>query len=188
MLTKAPFLRVCLLGTVIASFFTVTFASQKTHGCPEGVEPLIRTLYNENVRTNFWGENISTHSHLFEDDLLEKLLTVSKEARRRRSAGLMLIDIDIFSGTQWGTDQIKTLKCNAVDNNEVQVKLVILSGGEYRQFEHSVVAFARRDTLKQNRWRVFDLGAYEDASLERGYGYLLSETLASWLNDAEDSR
>ena len=100
----------------------------------------------------------------------------------------MLIDIDIFSGTQWGTDQIKTLKCQAVDNNEVQVKLVIFSGGEYRQFEHSVVAFAKRDTLKQNRWRVFDLGAYENASLERGYGYLLSETLDGWLNDAEGSR
>ena len=53
MLTKAPFLRLCLLGTVITSFFTFAFASQKTHGCPEGVEPLIRTLYNENVRTNF---------------------------------------------------------------------------------------------------------------------------------------
>ena len=107
MLTKAPFLRVCLLGTVIASFFTVTFASQKTNGCPEGVEPLIRTLYNENVRTNFWGEIISTYAHLFEDDLFEKLLVVSKEARRRQSAGLMLIDIDIFSGTQWGTIRLK---------------------------------------------------------------------------------
>ena len=74
-----------------------------------------------------------------------------------------------------------------MDPDEVIVNLVILSGGKTRQFEHPVVVFLERDRLESLRWKVVDLGAYEDASLERGYGYLLSETLDDWMKRAGKS-
>ena len=75
-----------------------------------------------------------------------------------------------------------------MNQDEVKVNLVILSGGKTRQFQHPVVVFLERDRRESLRWKVVDLGAYEDASLEHGYGYLLSETLGDWLKRADKSR
>ena len=116
------------------------------------------------------------------------LMRTSRQTSRRFDGGLpmrikgyALVDVDIFSGTQWGTDGIKSLKCQVVNQDQVNANLVILSGGKRRQFEHSVVVFLNRDPLNEGQWKVSDIGSYEDPALEGGYGYLLSRTLESWI-------
>ena len=55
-----------------------------------------------------------------------------------------------------------------MDQDNVKANLVILSGGKNRQFQYPVVAFLKRNRLESLRWKVDDLGAYEDVSLEHG--------------------
>ena len=80
------------------------------------------------------------------------------------------------------------MQCQVLTQDELKVNLIILSGGKPRQFKHRVVVFLERDRIKPMRWQVVDLGAYEDASLGGGYGYLLSETLDDWLYMAAKTR
>ena len=51
---------------------------------------------------------------------------------------------------------------------------MILFGGKTRQFQHPADVFISHVRLESIRWELIGLGAFEDASLERGYGYLLS--------------
>ena len=165
-------------------------ANQQNTDCPEGVESLVHLIYSEEVRTDFWQKSLSKYSHLFEATLYRQLLDVANENARfkaTRTEGVV-VDVDIFSGTQWGTDEIESIQCQVLDQDNVKANLVILSGGKNRQFQHPVVVFLKRNRLESLRWKVVDLGAYEDVSLERGYGYLLSETLDDWLKIAAKSR
>ena len=183
-------LRLWLLGLVMTMSLAPASAGQQNTGCPEGVESVVRLLYSEEVRNDFWNKNLSRYSHLFEAALHRQLLDVAAENAHVKAmgTGYVVVDIDIFSGTQWGTDEIESIRCKVVDQDEVRVNLVIFSGGKARQFQHSVVVFLERDRLESLRWQVVDLGAYEDAALERGYGYLLSDTLDDWLKSAAKSR
>ena len=104
------------------------------------------------------------------------------------SQGYGLVDVDIFSGTQWGTDAIESLACQAISQDQLKVDLVILSGGLRRQFEHSVVVFVRRISFGRNQWRVSDIASYEDPKRSDGYGYLLSRALDEWIKYVEVSR
>ena len=188
--TSIPSLRLWFLGLMLTMSLAPVSANQQNSGCPDGVESLVRLLYSEEVRSEFWSKSLSQYSHLFEAAIYKQLLDVAKEQAQFEALrkGSVVVDIDVFSGTQWGTDGIKSIRCHVVDPDEVKVNLVILSGGETRQFEHPVVVFLERDRLESLRWKVVDLGAYEDASLERGYGYLLSETLGDWMKMADESR
>ena len=187
--TSIPSMRLWFLGLMLTMSLAPASANQQNSGCPDGVEPLVRLLYSEEVRSDFWSKSLSRYSHLFEAAIYRQLLYVAKEQAQYEASrkGYVVVDIDIFSGTQWGTDGIKSIRCQVVDPDEVKVNLVILSGGKNRQFEHPVVVFLERDRLESFRWKVVDLGAYEDASLERGYHYLLSETLDDWLKRAGKS-
>lgn len=117
------------------------------------------------------------------------MLDVAKENARFEATrtGDFVVDVDIFSGTQWGTDEIESIQCQVLDQDNVKANLVILSGGKNRQFQHPVVVFLKRNRIESLRWKVVDLGAYEDVSLERGYDYLLSETSDGWLKIAAKS-
>ena len=165
-------------------------ANQRNTNCPDGVESLVRLLYSEEVRADFWGKSISKYSYLFEAAIYRQLLDVAWENARFEAlgTGYVIVDVDIFSGTQWGTDGIESIRCQVLNQDELKVNLVILSGGKTRQFKHRVVVFLERDRIEPMRWQVVDLGAYEDASLEGGYAYLLSETLDDWLKRAAKSR
>ena len=99
-----------------------------------------------------------------------QLLGVAKDNARFKATrtGGVVVDADIFSGTQWGTDGIESIQCQVLDQDNVTANLVILSGGKNRQFQYPVVAFLKRNRLESLRWKVDDLRAYEDVSLERG--------------------
>ena len=83
------------------------------HGCPDGVDRLVRTLYHDDVRSGFWEKSISRYRRYFDEDIFVKLLDVSMGRLPMRIKGYALVDVDIFSGTQWGTDGIKSLKCQS---------------------------------------------------------------------------
>ena len=190
MRTSIPSLRLWFLGFVLTISLAPASANQQNAGCPDDVESLVRLLYSEEVRTDFWNKSLSKYSYLFEAAIHRQLLDVAKKHDHFQASGksYVVVDIDVFSGTQWGTDEIESIRCQVVNQDEVKVNLVILSGGKTRQFQHPVVVFLKRDRLESLRWKVVDLGAYEDASLERGYGYLLSETLDDWMKMADESR
>ena len=190
MRTSIPSLRLWFLGFVLTILLAPASANQQNAGCPDDVESLVRLLYSEEVRTDFWNKSLSKYSYLFEAAIHRQLLDVAKKHAHFQASGkrYVVVDIDVFSGTQWGTDEIESIRCQVVNQDEVKVNLVILSGGKTRQFQHPVVVFLKRDRLETLRWKVVDLGAYEDASLERGYGYLLSETLDDWMKMADESR
>ena len=179
--------RFWLFVMALTALIVPASANQSGHGCPDGVDRLVRTLYHNDVRSGFWEQGISRYRRYFDEDIFIKLLDVSMGRLPMRIKGHALVDVDIFSGTQWGTDGIKSLKCHVVNQDQVNANLVILSGGKRRQFEHSVVVFLNRDPLDEGQWKVSDIGSYEDPALEGGYGYLLSKTLDSWIKIISES-
>ena len=181
MFIRNPGRRFWLFVMAMTALVVPVSANERDHGCPDGVDRLVRTLYHNDVRSGFWEKGISRYRRYFDEDIFVKLLDVSMGRLPMRIKGYALVDVDIFSGTQWGTDRIKSLKCQVVNQDQVNAKLVILSGGKRRQFEHSVVVFLNRDPLNEGQWKVSDIGSYEDPALEGGYGYLLSRTLESWI-------
>lgn len=180
---RVPSLRLWFLGFVLTLSLAPASANQQNTDCHQGVESLVHLLYSEEVRIDFWQKSLSKYSHLFEAALDRQLLDVAKENARFEATrtGDVVVDVDIFSGTQWGTDEIESIQCQVLDQDNVKANLVILSGGKNRQFQHPVVVFLKRNRIESLRWKVVDLGAYEDVSLERGYDYLLSETSDDWL-------
>ena len=188
MLSRVPFSIHFLIGILLTICLPAASANQRNNGCPESVERLVRTLYSKEVRTDFWDRSFSKYSPIFHPVLYTRLLELAKENARIEGSGGVLVDIDIFSGTQWGTDGIKSLQCEVLDQDDVKVKLMIFSGGASRQFEHPVDVFLKRESLGLFHWKVIDLASYENSSLESGYGYLLSETFDDWLNYAYEIR
>ena len=178
---KVTALKLCCSVLAMTALVVPASANQGGHGCPDGVDRLVRTLYHDDVRSGFWEKSISRYRRYFDQDIFVKLLDVSMGRLPMRIKGYALVDVDIFSGTQMGTDGIKSLKCQVVNHDQVNANLVILSGGKRRQFEHSVVVFLNQDPLDEGQWKVSDIGSYEDPTLEGGYGYLLSRTLDSWI-------
>ena len=180
-------LKLFLSALAMTALVVPASANQSGHGCPDGVDRLVRTLYHKDVRSGFWERGISRYRRYFNEDIFLKLLDVSFGRLPMRVKGYALVDIDIFSGTQWGTDGIKSLECQVVRHDEVHANLVILSGGRRRQFEHSVVVFLNRDPLNEGQWKVLDIGSYEDPAHEGGYRYLLSRALDSWIKIISES-
>ena len=184
---KVTALKLCCSVLAMTALVVPASANQGGHGCPDGVERLVRTLYHDDVRSGFWKKSISRYRRYFDEDIFVKLLDVSMGRLPMQIKGYALVDVDIFSGTQMGTDGIKSLECQVVNQDQVNANLVILSGGTRRQFEHSVVVFLNRDPLDEGQWKVSDIDSYEDPALEGGYGYLLSRTLDSWIEIMAES-
>ena len=188
MLIRVAVLKLCLSVLALVVSGVHVRADQGGHRCPEGVDQLVRSLYRDDVRSVFWEEDISRAKHFFDENLFDKLLEVYAGNLSMRSQGYGLVDVDIFSGTQWGADAIQSLACDASGHDQFKVDLVILAGGPRRQFEHSIVVFVKQVFLGQDHWRVSDIASYEDSSHPDGYGYLLSRALGEWIGRAEVSR
>ena len=188
MFIKNPGRRFWLFVMAMTALVVPVSANERVHGCPDGVDRLVRTLYHDDVRSGFWEKSISRYRRYFDEDIFVKLLDVSMGRLPMQIKGYALVDVDIFSGTQWGTDAIESLACQAISQDQLKVDLVILSGGLRRQFEHSVVVFVRRVSFGRNQWRVSDIASYEDPKRSDGYGYLLSRALDEWIKYVEVSR
>lgn len=188
MLLRVAVLKLCLSVLALVVSGVPVRADQGGHRCPDGVDQLVRSLYRDEVRSVFWEDDISRAKHFFDVNIFDKLLEVLAWDLSMRSQGYSLVDVDIFSGTQWGTDAIESLACEAISQDQYKVDLVILAGGLRRQFEHSVVVFVKHVSLGQGQWRVSDIGSYEDPSRPDGYGYLMSRALDDWIEYAEVSR
>lgn len=102
MRTSIPSLRLWFLGLVLPISLATASANHQNTGCPDGVESLVRLLYSKEVRTDFWNKGLSKYSHLFEAAIYRQLLDVAKENIQFQDLGkgYMVVDIDVFSGTQ----------------------------------------------------------------------------------------
>ena len=72
-----------------------------------------------------------------------QLLGVAKDNARFKATrtGGVVVDADIFSGTQWGTDGIESIQCQVLDQDNVTANLVILSGGKTVSFNILLLRF-----------------------------------------------
>ncbi len=179
----------CLAGffllSVSLSLVDSVGAVQKDSGCHAGAERTVRRLYKDVVISDFWDNHLPQQRQIFEAGLYEDLLRVKAENDRINALGYALIDVDIFSGTQMGTSGIDELQCQMEDQDQLKVQLSVLVGIGHRQEQLPVVVFLRRD---QQRWRITDIASYEDASVEGGYSYRLTDVLEYWLMYAAKTR
>ena len=190
-LVKAKMFRSwCLTGFFLLSgslsLIDSVSAVQKDSACHAGAEQTVHRLYQNDVISDFWDKSLQQQELLFEIGLYQDLLQVKAENDRINALGYALIDVDIFSGTQMGTSGIHLLQCQMEDQDQIKVQLSVLVGSGHRQEQLPVTVFLQRD---QQRWRITDIASYEDASVEGGYFYRLTDILEDWLiyADTEDS-
>ena len=179
----------CLAGFFLLSgslpLVESVHAVQNELECPAGAEQTVYRLYQKYVISDFWDKSLQQQELLFEAGLYQDLLRVKAENDRINALGYALIDVDIFSGTQMGTSGIHSLQCQIKDLDQLKVQLSVLVGSGHLQEQLPVAVFLQRD---QQRWRVADIASYEDASVEGGYGYRLTDILEYWLIYASKTR